>query len=248
VGKRQGEGDFELPTNITASLVADLQRNGFAVIEDVVGETVVHQLRDELGDTEAAAVRDRNGATYALRNLLDIPAIRALADSDAVRALINPVLGPTARPVRGILFDKNPAANWKVAWHQDLSIAIKERRDVPGFGPWSIKAGVPHVQPPRQLLEDMLTIRLHLDDCGADNGPLLVQPGSHALGVLDPSRIVELTMTAPTACTVRRGGAILMRPLLLHASRTATTPGHRRVIHIECAAADLPGGLQWFVA
>jgi ectoine hydroxylase-related dioxygenase (phytanoyl-CoA dioxygenase family) len=230
------------------ALLTAVHSNGFAIVESAIDSASVEDLRQVVERNDRSAVRERNGATYALRNLLDIPAIRALADSIPVRALVEPILGPAARTVRGILFDKNRNANWKVAWHQDLSIAVKERRDVSRFGPWSIKAGVPHVQPPRVVLENMLTIRLHLDDCGPDNGPLLVQPGSHALGVLDPAKIVELTAAPPTTCTVGRGGAILMRPLLLHASRTAAAPGHRRVIHIEYATGPLPAGLEWFVA
>ena len=148
--------------------------------------------------------------------------------------------------VRGILFDKTPGANWKVGWHQDLSIAVKKRVDVPGFGPWSEKAGVPHVQPPCAVLEQMLTIRLHLDECGEDNGPLRVLPGSHTKGKMAPQEIKAYRQaTEPVICACPRGGALLMRPLLLHASSLATSPKHRRVVHLEFAAQPLPGGLEW---
>ncbi len=183
-----------------------------------------------------------------MRNLLAlVPAVRALADSPGVRGLVEPVLGDGARPVRGLLFDKTPGANWKVAWHQDLSIAVRARIDVPGFGPWSTKAGVPHVQPPVEILRNMLTVRLHLDDCGADNGPLKVLPGSHAAGVLSAPEVEAWRARAdPVACHVSAGGAVLMRPLLLHASSSAAVARHRRVIHLEFAAGPLPGGLEWF--
>jgi ectoine hydroxylase-related dioxygenase (phytanoyl-CoA dioxygenase family) len=151
--------------------------------------------------------------------------------------------------VRGILFDKLPEANWKVPWHQDLSIAVRGRVDVAGFGPWSVKAGVPHVQPPLPLLENMLALRLHLDDCDAANGPLRVIPRSHTGGRLSPTAIrAWRSQQAAVACLVPRGGALLMRPLLLHASSPALRPGHRRVIHLEFAAEGLPGGLQWCAA
>jgi hypothetical protein len=68
-------------------------------------------------------------------------------------------------PVRAIYFDKTPDSNWNVAWHQNLTIAVRERRDAAGFGPWSVKAGVPHVQPPVELLEHLVAVRLHLDPC-----------------------------------------------------------------------------------
>lgn len=103
-------------------------------------------------------------------------------------------LGPKACPVRAILFDKTPGANWSLGWHQDRTIAVRERQDVPGYGPWSRKAGVQHVEPPFAVIEAMVTLRIHLDDVPADNAPLLVVPGSHRLGRLaepDIARVVE---------------------------------------------------------
>jgi len=115
-----------------------------------------------------------------------------------------------------------------------------------GFGPWSIKAGVHHVQPPVSVLENMCTVRLHLDDCGEDNGPLKVVPGSHSRGLLDEPELARVVTAAPVElCCVPRGGAVVMRPLIAHASSSATRPGHRRVIHIEFANADLPWPLEW---
>lgn len=227
---------------------ADVAREGFAVEPEVVGRDVVRRLLTACSPAESAgaAARERRDRVYAMRNLLAVPAVRALSESAAVRRLVVPVLGPGCRAVRGLLFDKTPGANWKVAWHQDLSIAVRARRNVPGYGPWSVKAGVQHVQPPVGVLRDMMTVRLSLDDCFADNGPLNVLPGSHADGVLSPTQVEAWRRrVAPVACTVPAGGAVLMRPLLLHASSAAASPRHRRVIHLEFAAWDLPGGLEW---
>jgi hypothetical protein len=80
-------------------------------------------------------------------------------------------LGPAARPVRAILFDKTAANNWMVPWHQDRTIAVHARHEVPGFGPWSVKGGVVHVEPPFDVIAGMITIRAHLDACGEDNAP-----------------------------------------------------------------------------
>jgi ectoine hydroxylase-related dioxygenase (phytanoyl-CoA dioxygenase family) len=226
----------------------DLDQNGFVLIPAVIAKPQIASMIDNLTALEShRAIREKSGATYAVRRLCELsPAVRQLSTSAAIRALIEPILGPAARVVRGLLFDKTAAANWKVPWHQDLTIAVKERRDAPGFGPWSIKADITHVQPPLDVLEQMLTIRLHLDDCGPDNGPLRVLPGSHKRGVINASTIAQLRQqTAETLCTLPAGGALVMRPLLLHASAPATSPGHRRVIHLEFAANDLPDGLQW---
>jgi ectoine hydroxylase-related dioxygenase (phytanoyl-CoA dioxygenase family) len=236
---------------LVAELLPQMDLNGYAVVESVCDRVTLAQLLDHFHPSQQSpATLDRNGHTFAMRNLLrDHALVRELSDSSVVRSLINPILGSDAIAVRGILFDKTRGANWKVPWHQDLSIAVTERVDLPGYGPWSIKAGVPHVQPPVNILENMLTVRLHLDDCGSDNGPLLVLPGSHAHGILSVWRAEQLRNAGePIACTVGRGGAVLMRPLLLHASHTATSPGHRRVIHLEYAAAALPPPLQWFIA
>jgi len=174
------------------------------------------------------------------------PAVRALATSPKLRALVEEVLGDPSFPVRALLFDKTPAANLLVPWHQDLSICVKFRLYVPGFGPWSTKAGVVHVQPPVYILERMLAVRIHLDPTDDTNGALRVLPGSHTLGRLNSQQIAALQQGArPVTCFVPGCGLVLMKPLLLHASSAGTSPAHRRVIHIEFAAVDLPGGLQW---
>ena len=162
------------------------------------------------------------------------------------QSLVCPILGEGAFPVRGIFFDKTPEANWKVGWHQDLTIAVRERRDAAGFGAWSEKAGVVHVQPPPEWLARLLTVRLHLDDCPPENGALRVLPGSHQAGRLRDSEIAEWRERgAETVCAVPRGGALVLRPLLLHASSASEHPVRRRVLHIEYAAENLPDGLQW---
>ena len=92
--------------------------------------------------------------------------------SPELMALVEPVLGRGAFAVRGLYFDKTPETNWNLPWHQDLTIAVCERREVEGFGPWTLKAGIPHVHAPADLLGRMLTVRIHLDECGPGNGPM----------------------------------------------------------------------------
>lgn len=147
------------------------------------------------------------------------------------------------------LFDKSSEANWLVAWHQDLSLAVRSRIEVPGFSAWSVKEGVPHVQPPVEWLQRMLTVRLHLDDADEANCALRVLPGSHRMGRLPAARIQELRGGQPDVlCALSAGDALLMRPLLLHASSRSSSARHRRVLHIEYAAFSLPEGLNWHEA
>lgn len=224
------------------------EREGFAVVESVLDDAAVRALQEAIAQaSNSNAVHQRRGSTYGIRNLLtEIRALCELANSPPVRALVEPVLGREAIPVKGILFDKTPQANWKVAWHQDTTICVRERIEVPGFSAWSVKDGVLNVQPPDDVLSSIMAIRLHLDDCDADNGALRVLPGSHVAGRLSAAQIDQwCAERSAVTCEVGQGGALLLRPLTLHASPVARNPRHRRVIHLEFAAVGLPGGLAW---
>jgi len=217
-----------------------IEQRGWATTRPVLAADEVVALREAVAPL---AVDGRGGA----RNLLAHAPVRALAASSAARSLAAAVLGDACFAVRAILFDKTPGANWKVVWHQDLSIATRERVEMRGFGPWTEKAGVTHVQPPVAVLEQMLAVRIHLDDCGPENGPVRVIDGSHRRGRLSATQIDELRRTEPEQdCLVEQGAILAFRPLILHASAPAITPAHRRVIHIEYAAHELPTPLEWY--
>jgi ectoine hydroxylase-related dioxygenase (phytanoyl-CoA dioxygenase family) len=231
---------------IRPRLFDEVEERGFAVVEDVVSPEVVDGLRvavEQAGEREEVR---RKGGIYGIRNLFDVlPACRTLAASPALRSVVEPELGADAFAVRATLFDKVPGANWKLFWHQDTAIAVREPRQVAGFDKFVRKAGIWHVQPPASILEGMLAVRVHLDDCGPDNGPLRVLAGSHRFGRFNAPSPEKRDGLEEVVCTVAAGGVVLMRPLLLHASSAAVVPQHRRVIHIEYAAAPLPGGLEW---
>jgi hypothetical protein len=212
---------------------------GWAVTDPVIDSGVVATLRD----TIALLAQTGRGGT---RNLLDDPQIAALAASPMLRQFACAVLGETCFAVRALCFDKTPEANWKVIWHQDLTVATQRREDVPSYGPWSDKAGVPHVQPPVDVLENMLVVRVHLDRCGEENGPVRVIDGTHLLGRLGPEAIKALRSQRPAStCLAAEGALLAFRPLLLHASSSAKRPAHRRVIHVEYAARPLAPPLLW---
>lgn len=214
----------------------EIAQSGFALIRAVMDHAEQQSLRLALGEVDGAG----------RRGLLALPAVSALARSERWLALIRPHLPAEPRPVRAIYFDKSVEANWGVAWHQDLTIALQARVEAPGFGPWSVKEGIPHVQPPVELLKQMLTIRLHLDDADETNGALRVLPASHRFGRLSAERIQALRgSNTDVLCEASAGDALLMRPLLLHASGRSTSPRHRRVLHIEYASAPLPEALRW---
>ena len=228
---------------------AELATHGFALIENIISLALADEIISELDQIQINnEVKQRAGKAYGIRRLLEVvPLIRTLSESENIRSIIEPVIGKTARIVRGILFDKNPVANWKVPWHQDVVIALREKKEVPGFTAWSTKAGVVHAQPPVEILGSILAIRIHLDDTDENNGALRVIPGSHKFGVLGDDEIQKFKENnEQITCTAALGGALLMRPLLLHASSVATAPTHRRVIHLEYSALNLPDGLEWY--
>jgi len=213
-----------------------VENDGFAVVQNVLRPKECEELVALLGPVDGAG----------RRNLLQKPEIAALADSSRILKLVQPYLAGKARAVRGIYFDKTPEANWSVTWHQDLLIPVREKVETDGFGPWSTKAGVPHVQPPVEFLDRMLTLRLHLDETTETNGALRVLPGSHRLGVLSSEAMDRLCAEQKAVtCEVAAGGVLLMRPLLLHSSRRSTADSHRRVLHLEYAGFELPNGLRW---
>jgi ectoine hydroxylase-related dioxygenase (phytanoyl-CoA dioxygenase family) len=219
----------------------EIEVNGFTIVDAYLDLESIDTLCKDITALDIALGR------AGIRNLLALaPSVRELAQSQELRALVEPILGDTARVVRGIFFDKQPAANWKVPWHQDLSIAVKNRLEIPDFHPWSFKEGIPHVQPPTAILEQMLTVRIHLDRTDESNGALKMIAGSHAGGKLTTSQIDRWKLSPAIFCDCEAGGVLLMRPLLLHASSVASIPSHRRVIHLEYALDRLPLGLEWY--
>ncbi len=224
------------------NFVQAVEENGFAIIDPYLDLGLVDLLIRSIADLNL------NPSRAGTRNLLELsPCIQKLAQSLEIRTLAEPILGDTARVVRGIFFDKQPGANWKVPWHQDRTIAVKNRVELLDYHPWSVKGGMLHVQPPTAILEQMLTMRIHLDRTDESNGALKVIPGSHAYGKLTDIEIDKWKQTdLGISCNCSPGGVLLMRPLLLHASSMATIPSHRRVIHLEYANARLPSGLEWY--
>jgi ectoine hydroxylase-related dioxygenase (phytanoyl-CoA dioxygenase family) len=216
------------------TITREIEKNEFAAVAECIPEDTITALTDAIDS-------NRHGA----RNLLANSVVREFAGSHEVRGPLASVLGSSCFAVRGIFFNKNSRANWKVSWHQDCVIAVREKVEIEGWGPWSRKAGVTHVRPVASILQTMLAIRIHLDECSEDDGPLRVIPGSHLDGILSDREVQNWPKKDAVTCTARRGDAILMRPLFLHASSPAIQAFSRRVIHLEFAASELPNGASW---
>ncbi|HQU85137.1 MAG TPA: phytanoyl-CoA dioxygenase family protein [Pyrinomonadaceae bacterium] len=229
--------------------IAEIEENGFSVIENVLNAETVSFLADELSKiNDSNAVSKRNEAIYGVRNLLNLSKeIRKFSESETVKKIAHNFLGKNAKVVRAIYFNKTAEANWKVPWHQDLTIAVKEKRETQGFSAWTLKANIQHVQPPIEILEKMITLRFHLDDADETNGALKILPKTHRKGRLSALEIKSLREANEThLCSVKKGDCLIMRPLILHSSSAGKSPKNRRVIHFEFATEELPNGLKWY--
>ncbi len=195
------------------------------------------------------AIRCREAAQECATHS-DIPlSLPSPATRDFV-AIAQEVLGSDPFPFRATLFDKSPISNWLVVWHQDTALPLRERRELPEWGPWSVKEGVIYAHAPASALSRVVALRLHLDDSTSENGPLRVLPGTHTMGVLSDDAIHGLsTRTTAVDCLVPRGGILVMRPLIVHASSKSRSAMRRRVLHIEYAAsASIADGLELALA
>lgn len=217
-------------------------RDGYYFRRDAISRDEIKALLSELG------VFDGKANNYGVRDLMNkVPYIKKTASLPPLIDFAKNILGNNAKPVRSVYFDKVSSANWNVAWHQDTSIAVKTQCDAPGFGPWTIKQGVVHVEPPQEYLKNILTVRVHLDTANTATGVLRVIPGTHKDGRMNCQEILKIVeRSTALECNAGPGDVLLMNPLLLHSSRKASNPSHRRIIHIEYSAMELPGALEWY--
>lgn len=225
---------------------SEIEENGFTVINHVFTNEEVAQLINVIQEADHSNDTFRKTKDlFAIRQFLkEIPVAASLILTQKLSDIITQLFGDDYRVVKSIYFDKPGTSNWFVAYHQDLTISVKEKIDVAGFGPWSVKQNQYSVQPPLSLLENNFTIRLHLDDTDENNGALRVIPGSHKRGVYR-AETIDWNVETEVFCNVLKGGIMIMRPLLLHASSRTNNEHQRRVAHIEFSNQQLPLPLRW---
>lgn len=226
--------------------LSDIETFGFTTIPDVYTFEEVDAMIDLIIRTDTDKETFRKSADlFAIRQFLkELPEVMNLVFNIRLREFISTMFGPDYFVVKSIYFDKPEGSNWYVAYHQDLTISVDKRLDIPGFGPWTVKQNQFAVQPPLDVLENNFTIRIHLDDTDADNGALRVVNGSHRKGIYRPENI-DWSKEQESVCNVPKGGIMIMKPLLLHSSSRTTNRKKRRVIHIEFSNRELPVGLEW---
>lgn len=180
------------------------------------------------------------------RSLLAEAWCASLARRLRSHSLLASFIPTTYVAVQCIYFEKSTSHNWLVPLHQDLSIPVAQRIPGSALQGWSKKEGSQYVQAPTELLEQLVAVRVHLDRCAPEDGPLRVIRASHTLGRISPETTPSLRATIhETVCHDERGDALIMRPLLLHASSKSTGASMRRVLHFMFGPKTLPLGLSW---
>ena len=223
-----------------------IEKYGFSVINKVFSDEEVGRIINVLDHIDTTRENFRKSEDlFAIRQFLkEIPEIKDLIFNDNIKEVVKNIFGEKYFVVKSIYFDKPETSNWYVAYHQDLTISVDKKLELSGFGPWTTKQNQFAVQPPLNVLENIYTIRIHLDDTDESNGALKVIPTSHSKGIYRPETI-DWTVETEEICNVEKGGIMLMKPLTLHGSNRTTNGKKRRVIHIEFSDMELPEVLQW---
>jgi hypothetical protein len=216
----------------------DFGTDGAELHSAFCSEVLINQIEGAI----RGMIQDRPGV-----RMFGVPALADILSRDgAIGQLAADRLGSGARPVRAILFDKSPETNWALGWHQDRVIAVRQRLDVPGYGPWTVKAGVHHVAPPIEVIEQMITLRVHIDPVSTSNAPLQIACGSHRIGLVLEEDIEKVVgRSRVEACLAERGDVWAYVTPILHASNAASAPKRRRVLQVDYSALALPDGLEW---
>ena len=224
----------------------EIVQKGYTIIDKVYSIKEVAYILDIIDklDTSKPTFRKTNDLFTIRRFLKEAPALLPYIFTNRLNSIINQLFGEGYFAVKSIYFDKSGESNWFVSYHQDLTISVDRKVTIEGFGPWTVKQYQYAVQPPLDILKSNFTIRIHLDDTNELNGALRVVSGSHLKGIVRPETI-DLNTGKEKVCMVPKGGIMIMKPLLVHASSRTTNNQKRRVIHLEFSNKELPEPLKW---
>tara|TARA_R110002050_G_scaffold196783_2_gene331777 strand:- start:682 stop:1449 length:768 start_codon:yes stop_codon:yes gene_type:complete len=226
--------------------IAELEENGYSILTDLYSDNEIEQILTCLDSAE------QNGNSFiktndlfAIRQLFNyVPELKKLLFNKKLTEILTDNSESEYFLTKAIYFDKPSESNWFVAYHQDLSISVNKKADLENYSNWTFKKGQYGVQPPIEILQDTITIRIHLDKTDKNNGALKVIPKSHLKGIVRADS-KEWNIENEFVCEVKKGGAMLMKPLTLHASNRTTNGKKRRVIHLEFNKHNLTEPLTW---
>ncbi|MFY7669494.1 phytanoyl-CoA dioxygenase family protein [Tenacibaculum sp. MEBiC06402] len=224
----------------------ELEENGFSVLADLYSDKEISGILaciENAGQDGNSFMKTKD--LFAIRQLINnVPELSDLLFNEKLIELISDLSESEYFLTKAIYFDKPSESNWFVAYHQDLSISVDQKMELGNYSNWTFKRGQYGVQPPIEILEDTITIRIHLDKTDKNNGALKVIPKSHLNGIVRVDS-KDWNLEDEFVCEVEKGGAMLMKPLTLHASNRTTSGKKRRVIHLEFNKRNLPEPLSW---
>lgn len=225
---------------------SELEQKGFSIIDSVYSEKEIYSILKFIESQDSSSPTFRKSEDlFAIRQFIkDFPEIKRLVFNEKLKSVISSIAGEDFFIVKSIYFDKPETSNWFVAYHQDLTISVDNKENIEGFGPWTTKHNQFAVQPPLEFLENIFTIRIHLDETDENNGALKVVDESHSKQIYRPETI-DWNIEKESFCSVKSGGIMLMKPLLLHGSNRTSNQKRRRVIHIEFSNMSLPNQINW---
>jgi ectoine hydroxylase-related dioxygenase (phytanoyl-CoA dioxygenase family) len=227
---------------LTRDQVQSYRTDGYLVIENVLSEADLESLRRVVeGLVEASRSVTEHDSVYDLepthtpeaprvRRIKEPhnvhPVFRDIAFSKRIADVLTPLIGTTSgiRYQTGKLNMKSAGHGAAVEWHQD----------------WAF---YPHTN------DDLLAIGLYLDDCGMDNGPLMVIPGSHTgpildhhvdgmfCGAIDPST-AGVDFSKAVALTGKAGSMTIHHVRMVHGSALNTSDRPRRLLLFQYTAVD----------
>ena len=224
----------------------ELEEVGFTIIEDIYSFAEIEQIVSAIINVDKSKPTFRKSSDlFAIRQFLkEIPEVTDIIFNDNIKKIITQFMGSDYFLVKSIYFDKPEQSNWFVSYHQDLTISVDKKVNLENYGPWTVKQNQFAVQPPLDILRNIFTIRIHLDDTDENNGALKIIPKSHLKDIYRLSTI-DWSKETETVCKVKKGGVMIMRPLLLHSSNRTTNNNKRRVIHLEFSNIELPSEINW---
>lgn len=226
-----------------------IDSEGFSIINNVFTENEIENLISLIdnktkNDSDNSTFR-KSEDLFAIRQFhKEVPETLPFIFNEKLQNIIESIFGKGFFITKSIYFDKPEKSNWFVAYHQDLRISVDQKIEIENFENWTVKQNQFAVQPPTEILENNFTIRIHIDKTTKNNGALKVINNSHSKGILRIENL-DFEKEKETICEVEKGGIMIMKPLLFHASNKTTNNERRRVIHIEFSKQQLPNGLEW---
>lgn len=231
---------------ISKNYKKELETNGFTILNPIYSLVEIENICNEIekiSDSTNLTFR-KTKDLFAIRQFLkEAPSVEKLIFNNVLKEILESIFGKEYFVVKSIYFDKPEESNWFVGYHQDLTISVDKKLELEDFSNWTLKQNQYSVQPSDEVLKNICTVRIHLDDTNEENGALKVIPNSHHEVIrLDT---FDFKNKKETFCNVPKGGIMIMKPLLFHASNKTTNKERRRVIHLEFSNKNLPNELSW---